>query len=91
MTSMPLSTYNVLESFSSSEAANAVNASEHLRDKQGLLLEDLGFEHIELPAKLLDYFLQSNKNNINQLLSVCHLKCRSRCRSGHCSRCCGNG
>ena len=23
-------------------------------------------EHIELPAKLLDYFLQSNKSNINQ-------------------------
>jgi len=25
-----------------------------------------GFEHIELPAKLLDYFLRSNKSNINQ-------------------------
>jgi len=25
------------------------------------------FEHIELPAKLLDYFLRSNKSNINQL------------------------
>jgi len=24
------------------------------------------FEHIELPVKLLDYFLRSNKNNINQ-------------------------
>ena len=24
------------------------------------------FEHIELPAKLLDDFLQSNKSNINQ-------------------------
>jgi len=24
------------------------------------------FEHIELPAKILDYFLRSNKNNINQ-------------------------
>ena len=24
------------------------------------------FEHIELPAKLLDYFLRSNKSNINQ-------------------------
>jgi len=24
------------------------------------------FEHIELPAKLLDYFLLSNKSNINQ-------------------------
>ena len=23
------------------------------------------FEHIELPAKLLDYFLRSNKSNIN--------------------------
>jgi len=26
----------------------------------------LRFEHIELPAKLLDYFLRSNKSNINQ-------------------------
>ena len=25
------------------------------------------FEHIELPAKLLDYFLRSNKSNINRL------------------------
>jgi len=24
------------------------------------------FEHIELPAKLLDYFLRSNRSNINQ-------------------------
>jgi len=24
------------------------------------------FEHIELPAKLLGYFLRSNKSNINQ-------------------------
>jgi len=24
------------------------------------------FEHIELPAKLLDYFLRSNKSNIDQ-------------------------
>ena len=27
-----------------------------------------GFEHIELPAKLLDYFLRSNKSDINQSL-----------------------
>jgi len=25
-----------------------------------------GFEHIELPAKLLDYLIRSNKSNINQ-------------------------
>ena len=25
------------------------------------------FEHIELPAKLLDYFLRSNESNINQI------------------------
>jgi len=24
------------------------------------------FEHIELPAKLINYFLHSNKSNINQ-------------------------
>ena len=36
-----------------------------------------GFEHIELPAKLLDYFLRSNKSNINQSIQVvglCFLK-----------------
>jgi len=27
-------------------------------------------EHIELPAKLLDYLLRSNKSNINKLLSL---------------------
>ena len=26
------------------------------------------FEHIEFPAKLLDYFLRSNKSNINQYM-----------------------
>jgi len=26
----------------------------------------LDHEHIELPAKLLDYFLRSNKSNINE-------------------------
>jgi hypothetical protein len=26
------------------------------------------FEHIELPAKLLDYFFRNNKSNINQNL-----------------------
>jgi len=25
-----------------------------------------GFEHLEVPAKLLGYFLRSNKSNINQ-------------------------
>ena len=28
------------------------------------------FEHIELPAKLLDYFLRSNKSNINQKVTM---------------------
>ena len=28
------------------------------------------FEHIELPAKLQDYFLRSNKSNINQSVVV---------------------
>ena len=31
-------------------------------------------EHIELPAKLLDYFLQSNKSQINQLDVSHHLE-----------------
>ena len=26
-----------------------------------------GFEHVELPAKVPDYFLRSNKSNINQI------------------------
>jgi len=31
-------------------------------------------EHIELPAKLLDYFLRSNQSNINQsTLFVCNV------------------
>ena len=30
-------------------------------------LRILRFEHIELPAKLLDYFLRSNRSNINQI------------------------
>jgi len=29
------------------------------------------FEHIELPAKLLEYFLRSNKSNINQCIYTC--------------------
>jgi hypothetical protein len=29
-------------------------------------LQKKGFEHIELPAKLLDHFLWSDKSNINQ-------------------------
>ena len=28
------------------------------------------FEHIELPAKLLDYLLRSHKSNINQYMSI---------------------
>ena len=28
------------------------------------------FEHIKLPAKLLDYFLRSNKSNINQISCI---------------------
>ena len=31
-------------------------------------MAQMHFEHIELPAKLLDYFLRSNQSNINQ----CH-------------------
>jgi len=31
------------------------------------------FEHIELPAKLLDYFLRSNKSNINQCVIAAHV------------------
>jgi len=31
------------------------------------LLAPLLYEHIELPAKLLDYFLRSNKSNSNQI------------------------
>jgi len=31
------------------------------------------FEHIELPEKLQDYFAQSNKSNINQLIVFMYL------------------
>jgi len=30
-------------------------------------------EQIELQAKLLNYFLGSNKSNINQLKNICHV------------------
>jgi len=33
-------------------------------------------EHTELPAKLLDYFLRSNKGNINQSISVPCVECK---------------
>ena len=33
------------------------------------------FEHIRLQAKLLDYFLQSNKSNINQSFRSTHSNC----------------
>jgi len=32
-------------------------------------------QHIELPAKLLDYFLRSNKSNINQTYTFAHAWC----------------
>jgi len=32
-------------------------------------------EHIELPVNLLDYFLRSDKNNINQNLSIVRTSC----------------
>jgi len=32
----------------------------------GVIIPQVFYEHIELPAKLLDYFLRSNKHNINQ-------------------------
>ena len=34
------------------------------------------FFHIELPAKLLDYFLRSNKSNIDQLGSCSNMSHR---------------
>ena len=34
-------------------------------------VRDMCVEHMELPAKLLDYFLRSNKSNINQFLRAC--------------------
>jgi len=51
--------------------------AEHLSDPGGTVGELSGdafspssaIEHIELPAKLLDYFLRSNKSNINQCIA----------------------
>jgi len=39
---------------------------EVIRKKQIVTNLKKRFEHIELSAKLLDYFLRSNKSNINQ-------------------------
>jgi len=44
-------------------------AIRHLRLTSPILDPDFLSEHIELPAKLLDYFLQRNNSNINQNLS----------------------
>jgi len=41
--------------------SNKISANRNFRSKKG-------FERIELPAKLLDYFLQSNTSNINQFV-----------------------
>ena len=38
-------------------------------------LEFINFEHIELPAKLLDYFLRSNESNINQQCMWVEMDC----------------
>ena len=49
----------------------------HTRKKRTKMLEKTTFtnlkkrfEHIELPVKLLDYFLRSNKSNINQSVAT---------------------
>jgi len=39
---------------------------------KGERLHGIVFEHIALPAKLLDYFLRSNKSNINPSPMVIH-------------------
>jgi len=41
------------------------------------------FEHIELPAKLLDYFLRSNRSNIDHSSSMCSKRLP---RNGHLNR-----
>jgi len=44
-------------------------------------LSTISFEHIELPAKILDYFLRSNKSNINQSARCVHNDCLSILRA----------
>jgi len=39
---------------------------------KGERLHGIVFEHVALPAKLLDYFLRSNKSNINPSPMVIH-------------------
>jgi len=56
------------------------------------------FERIELSARLLDYFLRSNKSNINQSKCVCACACEGlrksegqrvfRCVCAHACACC---
>jgi len=41
------------------------------------------FEHIELPAKLLDYFLRSNKSNMNQFSNCLFLAMVYNCLRPH--------
>jgi len=62
---------------------------------------DVHLEHIELPAKLLDYFLRSSKSNINQSIGqyvdvvsvmacvcVCVCVCASACSCSLARVCC---
>jgi len=42
------------------------NRKKNVRKKPMFTNVKKRFEHIELPAKILDYFLRSNKSNINQ-------------------------
>ena len=44
----------------------AYTPKRRIEKKWYLLILKKKFEHIELPAKLIDYFLPSNKSNINQ-------------------------
>jgi len=38
--------------------------------KKNTKIEFLPYEHIELPAKPLDYFLRSNTSNINEVIQA---------------------
>ena len=47
----------------------------------GKCIQVFEYEHIELPAKLLRYFLRSNKSNINQSHTHVLVKRTFRCKT----------
>ena len=56
----------LLEALHTHRASSKKKTKKNVRKTPTFTNLEERFEHIELPAKLLDYFLRSNKSNIHQ-------------------------